>query len=231
MVQEIALCALQYKNNLCASSPIPAMAQQCGSWETCMQRDPTIIGRAKVGAELIAEVVNSFVEPISWKTLVMFSDWKSVLLLLISDPCVSIPDTISGVYPDIAVISNRFHQCASLPLSIEISRACFDCCSRTSVIPRRAHYALPRAPLWRISFSYSHADLGTFLGSHRRGTDANPKETAGRGWGREDTVDVGVSVFLILLYAVFYSDLDVTRKRGNMFTWIRSGRSYRNGGE
>lgn len=46
------------------------MAQQCANWETCMSRDPTIVGRAKVGAELIAEVVNSFVEPISWKTLV-----------------------------------------------------------------------------------------------------------------------------------------------------------------
>jgi hypothetical protein len=35
-----------------------------------MNRDPTVVGRAKVGAELVAEVVNSFVEPISWKTLV-----------------------------------------------------------------------------------------------------------------------------------------------------------------
>jgi hypothetical protein len=73
MVQEIALCAMQYRNNLCATNPIPAMAQQCGIWETCMQRDPTVIGRAKVGAELIAEVVNGFVEPISWKTLVSYS--------------------------------------------------------------------------------------------------------------------------------------------------------------
>jgi hypothetical protein len=35
-----------------------------------MNRDPTMVGRAKVGAELIAEVINGFVEPISWKTLV-----------------------------------------------------------------------------------------------------------------------------------------------------------------
>ena len=35
-----------------------------------MNRDPTVVGRAKVGAELIAEVINGFVEPISWKTLV-----------------------------------------------------------------------------------------------------------------------------------------------------------------
>lgn len=70
IIQEISMCAMQYKNNLCATSPIPAMVQQCGNWETCMNRDPTIVGRAKVGAELIAEVINGFVEPISWKTLV-----------------------------------------------------------------------------------------------------------------------------------------------------------------
>ncbi|EIW86322.1 hypothetical protein CONPUDRAFT_44919 [Coniophora puteana RWD-64-598 SS2] len=69
IVQEIALCASHYKNNLCATSPIPAMIRQCGAWETCMNRDPTVVGRARVSAEMIAEVVNGFVEPISWKTL------------------------------------------------------------------------------------------------------------------------------------------------------------------
>lgn len=72
IVQEIAQCAMQYKTNQCATNPIPALLHQCGLWETCMNRDPTKVGRAKVGAELIAEVVNGFVEPISWKTLVSF---------------------------------------------------------------------------------------------------------------------------------------------------------------
>lgn len=35
-----------------------------------MQRDPSAVGRARVVAETIGEVVDSFVEPISWKTLV-----------------------------------------------------------------------------------------------------------------------------------------------------------------
>jgi hypothetical protein len=58
------------------------MAQQCANWETCMNRDPAIVGRAKVGAELIAEVINNFVEPISWKTLVSAIQGftKSILL-------------------------------------------------------------------------------------------------------------------------------------------------------
>ncbi|KAI9512313.1 Di-sulfide bridge nucleocytoplasmic transport domain-containing protein [Russula earlei] len=69
IVQEITNCAAQYKANLCGSNSVPAMLRQCGAWETCMNRDPTVVGRAKVGAELIAEVINGFVEPISWKTL------------------------------------------------------------------------------------------------------------------------------------------------------------------
>ncbi|PPQ62775.1 hypothetical protein CVT24_000469 [Panaeolus cyanescens] len=70
IIQEISMCAAQYRNNLCDTNPIPAMVQQCANWQTCMNRDPTVVGRAKVGAELIAEVVNGFVEPISWKTLI-----------------------------------------------------------------------------------------------------------------------------------------------------------------
>lgn len=70
------MCALQHKNNLC-ENPLPAMGQQCAIWATCMSRDPTIVGRAKVGAEMIAEVVNGFVEPISWKALVCGSGFYS----------------------------------------------------------------------------------------------------------------------------------------------------------
>nr|GAT50353.1 nuclear membrane protein [Mycena chlorophos] len=68
IIQDIALCRRQYENNLC-STPLPAMAAQCAQWALCMARDPAVVGRARVGAELIAEVVNGFVEPISWKTL------------------------------------------------------------------------------------------------------------------------------------------------------------------
>ncbi|PPQ66767.1 hypothetical protein CVT26_009753 [Gymnopilus dilepis] len=71
IIQEISLCATQFRNNRCSGeSPIPAMVQQCANWEACMNRDPAVVGRAKVGAELIAEVINGFVEPISWKTLI-----------------------------------------------------------------------------------------------------------------------------------------------------------------
>lgn len=76
IVQEIGVCASQYRNNLCETNPVPAMTRQCAVWETCMNRDPTTVGRARIGAELIAEVVNGFVEPISWKTLVSIPSRK-----------------------------------------------------------------------------------------------------------------------------------------------------------
>lgn len=69
-VQEISNCASQYKANLCGDNPVPAMIRQCSKWETCMNRDPTMVGRSRVSAELIGEVVNGFFEPISWKTMV-----------------------------------------------------------------------------------------------------------------------------------------------------------------
>ncbi|OBZ79282.1 Nucleus export protein BRL1 [Grifola frondosa] len=84
IVQEIAQCALHYKSNMCATNPIPAMARQCATWETCMNRDPTKVGRAKVSAELIAEVINSFVEPISWKTLAFTLTSLSFLTVFIN---------------------------------------------------------------------------------------------------------------------------------------------------
>lgn len=70
IVQEITSCSLMYKTNHCVGNVIPHMVGPCADWEMCMNRDPTRIGRARIGAELIAEVINSFIEPISWKTLV-----------------------------------------------------------------------------------------------------------------------------------------------------------------
>ncbi|KAL4065783.1 Di-sulfide bridge nucleocytoplasmic transport domain-containing protein [Scleroderma yunnanense] len=84
IVQEIGVCASHYRNNFCETNQIPAMTQQCAVWEACMNRDPTIVGRARIGAELIAEVVNGFVEPISWKTLAFSLTSLSFLTLFVN---------------------------------------------------------------------------------------------------------------------------------------------------
>lgn len=54
----------------CRGADRPLREAPCKAWETCMQRDPTIIGRTNVMAETFAGVINSFVEAISWKTMV-----------------------------------------------------------------------------------------------------------------------------------------------------------------
>jgi len=69
IVQEITNCALMFKTNHCPGNIVPHMVQPCSEWEMCMNRDPTKVGRTRIGAELIAEVLNGFVEPITWKTL------------------------------------------------------------------------------------------------------------------------------------------------------------------
>ncbi|KAG8844317.1 hypothetical protein FRB91_002681 [Serendipita sp. 411] len=72
LAEQIATCAQLYEINKCfpISQRVPALAKQCGDWESCMQKDPSGVGRARVVAETIGEVINSFVEPISWKTLI-----------------------------------------------------------------------------------------------------------------------------------------------------------------
>jgi len=70
VVQEIKACSVLYKNNFCEGNIVPHMFQPCGEWETCMNRDPSKVGRARIGAQLLAEIVNAFVENISWKTFV-----------------------------------------------------------------------------------------------------------------------------------------------------------------
>lgn len=90
------------------------MAQQCANWESCMNRDPTAIGRAKVGAELIAEVINGFVEPITWKTLVR----KRLVLMSFQ---LALRIVLVDFYIDFTGLLNRFHQHPTLSLSRQAS--------------------------------------------------------------------------------------------------------------
>jgi hypothetical protein len=71
ILHQIQTCTALYLTNRCAPTErVPMMEKQCTEWETCMNQDPTGVGRAKVGAETFAEIINGFVDPISWKTMV-----------------------------------------------------------------------------------------------------------------------------------------------------------------
>ncbi|KAI8804139.1 Di-sulfide bridge nucleocytoplasmic transport domain-containing protein [Cladochytrium replicatum] len=71
---QIAECSKQYVLNSCApETRAPALDRTCREWEVCMIRDPREVGRLKVGAETIAEILNKLVDPLSYKTMIFGS--------------------------------------------------------------------------------------------------------------------------------------------------------------
>lgn len=73
-LEDMAACAREYVQNRCdAQHRVPAMESLCNNWESCMNRDPHKVARAKISAHTFAEIFNSFIEPISYKAMVYFS--------------------------------------------------------------------------------------------------------------------------------------------------------------
>lgn len=71
ILAEMATCAKNYVDNKCAGGDrLPALETVCDNWERCMNRDPAKVGRAKVSAHTMAIIINSFIDPISWKAIV-----------------------------------------------------------------------------------------------------------------------------------------------------------------
>lgn len=87
--QSILHCSEAYIQNRCApETRVPALDARCREWEYCMNKDAKVVGVARVGAETLAEVVNGFVETVSWRTMVSKSQIEHV------PPCVT-TDTLS----------------------------------------------------------------------------------------------------------------------------------------
>ncbi|KEI40102.1 uncharacterized protein L969DRAFT_86730 [Mixia osmundae IAM 14324] len=71
ILQEVEQCRQLYLANRCEpETRIPHMESTCQGWEHCMNRNPKIVGRARVAAETLGEVINSFVEVMSWRTMI-----------------------------------------------------------------------------------------------------------------------------------------------------------------
>lgn len=69
ILAEMAECSKQYlRNNCMPGRRVPALENTCISWERCMNRDPTVVGRARVSAETFSEIINSFIKPLTLKT-------------------------------------------------------------------------------------------------------------------------------------------------------------------
>ncbi|KAK6341679.1 hypothetical protein TWF696_008747 [Orbilia brochopaga] len=64
-------CQTKWLANRCSPElRVPAMETQCLAWRMCADSDPYSLGRSKVSAETFAEIINGFVEPISYKSMV-----------------------------------------------------------------------------------------------------------------------------------------------------------------
>ncbi|EAW13495.1 putative nuclear envelope protein Brr6 [Aspergillus clavatus NRRL 1] len=73
ILAEMAVCTKNYVDNRCMSGDrLPALETICENWERCMNRDPAKVGRAKVSAHTMAIIINSFIDPISWKAIMFF---------------------------------------------------------------------------------------------------------------------------------------------------------------
>ncbi|KAF3939732.1 hypothetical protein ABW19_dt0208071 [Dactylella cylindrospora] len=68
---EVQECHRKWLTNRCdPESIVPAIEQQCKEWRICADREPESIGWSKVSAETLAEVLDGFVERVSYKSMV-----------------------------------------------------------------------------------------------------------------------------------------------------------------
>lgn len=72
-LSEISECSREYYKNKCFNDEnnkrAPALEQTCAAWERCMNRDPQQLAKSKITAETLAEILNSFLGHLSWKSL------------------------------------------------------------------------------------------------------------------------------------------------------------------
>jgi hypothetical protein len=81
---EMDVCRRHYEENRCGTLRMPALEASCKSWEACMGRDAASLGTAKIAAETLAEILNSFFEPISLRTIAILIVATVVALFLAS---------------------------------------------------------------------------------------------------------------------------------------------------
>lgn len=72
VLDEIAKCSKEFARNKCHLPDRPSiMDEECDQLERCQNQDPTRIAKLKVTIELIAEIINTFVNRLSYKSLLI----------------------------------------------------------------------------------------------------------------------------------------------------------------
>jgi hypothetical protein len=71
ILHNIAECMKRYEDNKCAAGNlVPGLVPICAADRKCMDTDPTHVRRAMLSARTMAQIIDSFIEPISWKAIV-----------------------------------------------------------------------------------------------------------------------------------------------------------------
>ncbi|KAL0223871.1 hypothetical protein P9112_003261 [Eukaryota sp. TZLM1-RC] len=88
LLQEIAQCEKDFVESNCATikSGGAALSALCHQWQLCMNRDPSKIEITSISVKAVAEAVNSFVEPITYKTMVFVA--LLFFIILIGSNCI-----------------------------------------------------------------------------------------------------------------------------------------------
>jgi len=70
IIKEVEKCSKQYNENKCNPiTRIPAMETTCIQWELCMEKNPSNLPKSKILAEILSEVLDSFILNMSYKTM------------------------------------------------------------------------------------------------------------------------------------------------------------------
>eukprot|EP01068_Selenidium_serpulae_P018726 Selendium_serpulae@DN6482_c0_g1_i11.p1 len=75
VMDRISMCAHNYRENRCEPEyRVPALEKACTEWESCMTMDSGIVDkRSQLSAQTIGEVVNAFLEQLSWKSAILLA--------------------------------------------------------------------------------------------------------------------------------------------------------------
>jgi len=75
LLEKTSRCSRSYVENRCAPGErVPALDSSCREWEACMSQDTGIVvKRSKLSAQTLGEVVNAFLEQLSWKSAALLS--------------------------------------------------------------------------------------------------------------------------------------------------------------
>lgn len=82
VLDEIAKCSKEFSRNKCHLPDRPSiMDEECDQLERCQNQDPTKIARLKVTIELIAEIINAFVNRLSYKSLFIMMSMLVIFII------------------------------------------------------------------------------------------------------------------------------------------------------